>query len=333
MKTTGTGFAPRALLALLTSATLCATSRAAPQSTEPGFSLGIETQALSDAWRMRAGYRGGGVVVTDVAAGSSAARAGLKPGDILVSVGWRALRNPGDLRVAETAVERGSRVPVVVARDAGRAIRVLNITDAEVVGTSAATRPATAEFGIRCENLGLEQASELGAPEGFGVLVRHVNGGSTAEAAGIAAGDMVTFAGGKPVSNVDELEAIIINAPSPLAIVTVRGGTTHWLTAEFVTPTPPVPGAEQPAGAEPAKAVPSSETAAVDPAADPALDSGAQAPATAAESPPAAVAPVSSATTGSETASEARIAALQNEVLSLREEVRKLREEIAKLAR
>ena len=350
MKTTGSGYPSRVLLALLASIALCSTSRAAPPNPETVRSLGIEAQALSEDWRTREGYRAGGVLVTAVAAGSAAAGAGLEPGDILVSIGSRVLLSPDDLRAAEAAVELGRPVSVVVARDAGRRIRIFNIDAARhaEAETSAPPRPATTEFGMRCDNLGWERALELGAPEGLGVLVRLVNGGSTAEAAGIAAGDVVTFAAGKPVANVDELESIITDAQSPLAFVTVRRGTTRWLTAEFVTPTPPATA--QIAEAGPASAGGGSVAAAVDVASNPAPDSGTPppavdaaaslardsatpGPATAAGVPPAAVAPVSSATVGSQAATDARVAALHEEVMSLREEVRKLREEIAKLAR
>jgi membrane-associated protease RseP (regulator of RpoE activity) len=327
--------------ALLALAMLCPVSRGEDaQGTGRGVSLGVATRILGEDWRESEAYWASGVMVTRVAPGSAAERAGMAPGDILVSVDSRVLHNPGDLMEAESGMERGRPVPVVVARDAGRVIRIFNLeTDAgpapgaasagsrqtapgsgagdavaeavppqapgenarpapepELSSLAAATSqaaPAVAlhfasgELGVRGENLDWDRAEELGATEGRGVFVVTVAGGSAAETAGIQPGDVITWACGQPVADMDGLERIVATAPSPLSIVTVRRGTTRPVTVEFAAPVPPAHGIEPPASPEHADA----------------------------------------------TASDALVLALRDEVRSLREEVRKLREELASLAR
>ena len=293
MKRHGTGFVSRVAIALLALVTLgpAARGQESPGATR-GVSLGVTTQILGEDWRGSEAYFASGVMVTAVAPGSAAERGGLAPGDILVSVGSRALHSPDDLVEVESGVAPGDAVPVVVAREAGRMIRIFNLetgpgpqapeSEASGAGTTTAARHATvAGLGVTCEDLDWARAAELGVPEGLGVLVQAVNAGSPAEAAGIETGDVITWAADQPVTNVDRLQQIVALAPSPLAIVTVRSGTTRPVTAEFQAAAP----------AKPVAAAPASAAGATDP----------------------------------------QVAALREEVRSLREELRKLREELASL--
>jgi serine protease Do len=73
-----------------------------------------------------AGERGGGVIVTEVAAGGPAAGAGLAPGDVITGFGGREVRSPARLRWYASTAGVGRAVEVKVRRGDGpeRAIRV-----------------------------------------------------------------------------------------------------------------------------------------------------------------------------------------------------------------
>ena len=75
----------------------------------------------------------------------------------------------------------------------------------------------------------------VGLPERDGVLVRGVEDGSPAEAAGIAEGDLLVAAGGKPVGDVDDLHEILRDAGFPLEVTLVRGTEERTVT---VAPSP-----------------------------------------------------------------------------------------------
>ena len=69
----------------------------------------------------------------------------------------------------------------------------------------------------------------VGLPERDGLLVREVEGGSPAESAGIAEGDLIVAAGGRATASADELfEAL--GASGPLELTIVRGADELTVT-------------------------------------------------------------------------------------------------------
>jgi serine protease Do len=72
----------------------------------------------------------------------------------------------------------------------------------------------------------------VGLPERDGVLVRGVEEGSPAETAGIAEGDLLVTAAGKPVTDVDTLHELLRDAGFPLQLVLVRGTEERAVTVE-----------------------------------------------------------------------------------------------------
>jgi serine protease Do len=303
-------------VALLALPALCPVARGddAP-ATGRGAWIGVSTRGLTDEWREREEYWARGIMVVEVVRGSAADQAGMGPGDVLVSVDSHALQNPTDLTEAEATMEPGRAVPVVLARDGGRMIKIFNLEPgtvpaAEAVPTppgtgqeSAVATPETAaapppapagthrngaaELGVRCENLGFDLAEALGTVEGQGVLVLNVTSGSPADNAGIRPGDVISWVGGQPVADVDRLDHAVATASSPVTIVTRRGQTTRNATAEFAVLATTESHGETTATASRTLELPG----------------------------------------------DALMLALRDEVLSLREEVSKLREEVAALAR
>ena len=278
-----------------------------------GAWIGVSTRGLSDDWRERENYWARGIMVVEITRGGPADQAGMGPGDVLVSVDSHTLQNPSDLAEAEGGMEPGRAVPVVLARDGGRMIKIFNlepgaipavaeavptppVTGQEVVAATQETatvpqpapaeahRNGAAELGVRCENLGFDLAEALGTLEGQGVLVLNVTSGSPADLAGIRPGDVISWVGGQSVVDVDRLEHAVTTASSPVTIVTRRGPTTRNVTAEF--------------------------------AAQPATESTA-----------------ATASRTAELSGDALTMALRDEVRNLRDEVQKLREEVAALAR
>jgi len=77
----------------------------------------------------------------------------------------------------------------------------------------------------------------VGLPERDGVLVRGVEAGSPAEAAGIAEGDLLVAAAGRPVTGIDGLHDALSEVGLPIDLVLVRG--TEERTVTVVRPTEP----------------------------------------------------------------------------------------------
>src|SRR5215204_3190716 len=76
----------------------------------------------------------------------------------------------------------------------------------------------------------------VGLPERDGVLVRGVEEGSPAETAGIAEGDLLVAASGKPVTDVDTLHELLRDAGFPLELVLVRGTEERAVTVNAPAP-------------------------------------------------------------------------------------------------
>jgi serine protease Do len=70
----------------------------------------------------------------------------------------------------------------------------------------------------------------VGLPDRDGVLVRGVEAGSPAEAAGIAEGDLLVAAGGHVVADVDDLHDALREAGFPLEVTLVRGTEERTVT-------------------------------------------------------------------------------------------------------
>ena len=72
----------------------------------------------------------------------------------------------------------------------------------------------------------------VGLPERDGVLVRGVEEGSPAAAAGIAEGDLLVGAAGKPIDEVDAIHEILRDAGFPLELTLVRGTEERTVTVQ-----------------------------------------------------------------------------------------------------
>jgi serine protease Do len=91
----------------------------------------------------------------------------------------------------------------------------------------------------------------VGLPERDGVLVRGVEPGSPAEAAGIAEGDLLVTAGGRTIDDVDALHEALRDTGLPLEVTLVRGAEERTVTVAAVAE-PEAPDApEGPTGGRP----------------------------------------------------------------------------------
>jgi Do/DeqQ family serine protease len=131
-----------------------------------------------------------GALVTAVAPGSSAEHAGIKTGDIITSINGVMMKRPGEVRNTIGMLRVGDKVDIGLLRDGKpQKITALIMERAEAETANAADI-----------NQGLEGAELADAPNGGGVLVRSVQEGSPAAAAGIKANDLIVGVGRTPVT-------------------------------------------------------------------------------------------------------------------------------------
>jgi serine protease Do len=158
-----------------------------------------------------------GALVLNVAPGSAADKAGLEPGDVVISYNGKPIRNRDELVAMVTATRPGTTVPVVVVRD--RQQRTMSITveeldlDAEANanrqtrggGQDSATPEPSAGFGMTLGNITPQDAQELRLNRGqTGALINEVEPGSPAARAGLQEGDIIVRVGQANIANATE---------------------------------------------------------------------------------------------------------------------------------
>ncbi|HEX6865865.1 MAG TPA: PDZ domain-containing protein, partial [Caulobacteraceae bacterium] len=199
--------------------------------------LGARTQTITGEIARSLGMAAPrGVLVADVWQGGAAARAGLRDGDVIVSVAGQPVNDEGALTYQFGARRIGETVPVTVLRD-GRET-TLNVRAEAAPRTPAADERTISGrnplSGATVVNLSPAAADELGIDPftGPGVLVTRVGAGFARDA-GFQPGDMISQVNGRNIRDVRDL-ASVLSANTRIWRVTVqRGGRA--ITADFRT--------------------------------------------------------------------------------------------------
>ncbi|HYK87506.1 MAG TPA: trypsin-like peptidase domain-containing protein [Acidobacteriota bacterium] len=184
--------------------------------------------------------QGGGVLITGLndengkpSDTGPAARAGIKPEDVIVELGGKKIFSVQDLRLAVANTPPGSRTNVKVVRrgqekefDVTIAERTLESRATERGGFSFEEREEQPkpEIGFRIDTIQPRVGREIGIEGGAQVL--SVNPGSLAEEAGLVGqeqgggtGDIIVEANGKKVLSAQDLLMIVKNLKSGDAVI------------------------------------------------------------------------------------------------------------------
>ncbi|MBT2767547.1 Do family serine endopeptidase [Stenotrophomonas sp. ISL-67] len=180
--------------------------------------LGIEAQNLTQALAQNLGLsEARGALVTRVLAGSGAAAAGLKPGDVVVSANGQRVDGAVALHNVEGLQPVGSALTLEVRRD-GKPLQLkatLKEQARAVAGESLDPRLSGATFVDLPETL--RQAGSSG------VMVSEVKRGSRAANSGLAAGDLVIQANVGEFADLASWRANFQQRPQQLVLRVVRG--------------------------------------------------------------------------------------------------------------
>ena len=187
----------------------------------PRLGIGIQevNQALADAFKLQ---RPEGALVSQVEPGSPAAEAGLKAGDVIVSVNGQRVVASGDLPAALVQMRAGDQVQLGVVRE-GRDVEVTARLAGSTERTARAeSAPAAAEggkLGLALRELEPQERREAGTS---GLVVEDVAG--AAARAGVQPGDVVVAVNGVPAKSVETVRAAVEKAKGPVALLISRDG-------------------------------------------------------------------------------------------------------------
>ena len=180
--------------------------------------LGIVIQSLNQELAEKFNVPvNGGVLVAEVRPNTPAAKAGVKPGDVVLQFAGKAVSSPRELQAAVEVCGIGSTEPLAVLRD-GRKMTLdvkCNEMPAEYAADSGSTQPKSREparvdqLGIHVQNLTAEIADKLGLNDEHGVVVTEVRPGSPADMAGLGTGMVITEVNRHPVKTTADFEKAI----------------------------------------------------------------------------------------------------------------------------
>jgi len=175
-----------------------------------------------------------GALVNSVQSGSPAEKAGIRRGDVIMSVNGAAVKDSNDLRNDVGQMTPGSTVTLTVVRDGKEQTYDVKLTERQTAGSVDEERNApggrSGAFGMGVEPLTRDRAQELGIPAASGVLVSEVQPGGRAADAGLRAGDVITEVDRKPVNSPDALRAALQDGTKPALLLVQRGQATVYLT-------------------------------------------------------------------------------------------------------
>ena len=171
-----------------------------------------------------------GAIVADVTKDSPAEKAGLKPGDVVVSADGRAIEDSSALSRYIASKAPGSSVRLQMLRDgAQRTVSLTLGTFPDEDNREEAAQARGGQMGMTLRDLTPAMADQLGLPRGTsGVVVTGVEAGEAAEDAGLQRGDVIVSVNGQEVENVEDFDKEIAKAKGDgLARLRVRRGNTH----------------------------------------------------------------------------------------------------------
>ena len=154
-----------------------------------------------------------GAFVNEVVDNTPAARAGLRPEDVIVSVDGQAIRYPAQLQ--STIAQRRPADEVTIAYYRDRELRevTLRLDQASLTPqpTRVSSRPAAVQslLGIEVAELDAQTAQQLQYDDAGGVFIQNVNPTSPAARAGVRPGLRVLQINRQPVETVADAEGLL----------------------------------------------------------------------------------------------------------------------------
>lgn len=216
--------------------------------------LGVKMQELSEALSDGLDTKvKKGVLVTEVIEGSPAERAGLEDGDIIVEFDGNKVNSPDELQSLVGEADDGDEVKIKVVR--GKKSKTLKVTlgdwedhptfgflrdfDFEAPHVESFSHYANLlrprRLGVHVSELNGDLAPYFGVKAGEGLLVLEVSDESTAEEAGVKAGDVIVKVEGEDIRSTGDIHEQIseLDAGDEVNITVVRKKKTMELKTEM----------------------------------------------------------------------------------------------------
>ena len=184
-------------------------------------------QTLADSFKLP---QPEGALVSSVDRNSPAAKAGLQPGDVILSYNGQAIARSGDLPAQVGLARPGDQAKMEVWRNGRK--EILTATLAGSSDKLAAASPPSAtrgKLGVAVRPLTDEERQE--AHLRGGLVVEQAAG--AAARAGVESGDIIVAINGTPVASVPELQKRLEQAGGQAALLVQRGETQIFVPVKL----------------------------------------------------------------------------------------------------
>ncbi|WP_293794222.1 serine endoprotease DegP [uncultured Pantoea sp.] len=161
-----------------------------------------------------------GAFVSQVLPNSAAAKAGVKAGDVVVSMNGKALTSFAALRAEVGSLPVGTKLQLGLQREG----KPVNVTVELQQSSQDKVQSATIYTGIEGADL-----SNIDTNGQKGVRVDSVKPGSAAARIGLKKGDVILGVNQQAVANLGELRKVLDTKPSVLALNVQRGDSSLYL--------------------------------------------------------------------------------------------------------
>ncbi|HYQ92587.1 MAG TPA: PDZ domain-containing protein [Candidatus Competibacteraceae bacterium] len=203
-----------------------------------GISLQEVTQDLAQSFKLKDAK---GALVAAVNEGSPAAKAGLRPGDVIVAYGDKPINDSRDLPPLVGSTKPGKEVTLAVLRDGHE--KPVDVKIGELPGENKgrlALNGAMEDGGVRLNLVvtDLNPGNHKGRNTNeTGVLVRQVGPGMAADA-GVQPGDILVSINGQKIENVAQLQCLVRELPTgkPVPLLVQRDDATLYLALKVPAP-------------------------------------------------------------------------------------------------
>ncbi|MDR2014595.1 MAG: DegQ family serine endoprotease [Azoarcus sp.] len=174
-----------------------------------------------------------GALVAQVEPGSAAARAGMKPGDIVLKADGKEVNESNELQRAIGDKQPGSKIKLEIWREGKRRelAAVLDELPYEetVRDTSDQGKAPRDALGLSLRPLDSREAANLGVASGL--LVEAING--QAARAGLRNGDVILSLNNQPVTSLAQFRRLVEKAGKQFALLIQRGDARLFVPFKF----------------------------------------------------------------------------------------------------
>ena len=195
-----------------------------------GITIQQLDQSLADSFGMK---KPGGALVSGVENDSPAARAGIEPGDVIVSVNGKEVKSSNELPPLIANILPGNSAKLQVWRKGS--LRDIDVKvgaqkeDKDKVASAEGKEANLGRLGLGVRTLTPEERRQVDGKGGL--LVESVSG--AAARAGIRSGDVVLSVNGEPVSSVEQLRSLVAKASKRVALLIQRGELKLFVPVEL----------------------------------------------------------------------------------------------------